>query len=518
MNLYRRLLFLILFIATVTAGCQRTQDVTPTPTTTGNPRPLTIGRDVYTIDFAELATDPATYEGYHLQLTGQYKPLPTLVCAQDPYPGPVAWGLVSDGYLAYASGYAHLRSLIPTGLTMTVQGQWRYWAGPVGCGKQAAHQEFWYLAVTDIVAPSPITRVTLTPPGADGEQPTAAATEVAIVTTPADIPPETAVPPTADLPTIPAAATLPITLTLSPTTEGVETGVGTPASTSVGTPVDTGGGTAVATPTIPAPTPTITSGGVITVTGTPDLNATPTKEGDGEEPPPPPSDGTNTPGPSPTPTSTPMVINMGEIEDKFLAVERLGSNEAHSWEVNISANDVLTAYAVAVQEDIVLTLLDASGKVIITENSALPGMVETLVQSITNAGSYRLHVSASSGAATDYALMLRFNSSYAFVIKGVLRYGDSKTASMPADSDEFWHFAGTAGDNVTITITPGAGQDAFFKLYDTNAVDMDYFIDEGDVGEAETFSFTLPVTGLYSIHVGEFNYGAMGYTIVLVKN
>ncbi|MCB8966009.1 MAG: hypothetical protein H6660_03860 [Ardenticatenaceae bacterium] len=482
-------------------------DRTATPTQTGNPVPLAVNRDVYTIEFTELAAAPAAYEGYRLRLTGLYKPLPTLVCATDAHPSPATWGLVADGYLAYIDGYAHLRTLLPSGLTMTVEGQWRHWEGPVGCGKEATHQEIWYLAASEIVDPSPITRVTLTPAGNDEgviaqlETPTPA--EVISEETP--IPPtatptievdETAVPPTLPpISTVPSISTPPLVITITPTIMPI---------------------TITVTPTADAKseTPTITPGA--TITGTPGINtATPTPGDDTVQQTP---TATSTAGPSPTPSSTPTLIDMGDIEDQFLAVETLGLNEAHQWSVAIEANEVLTAYVAAPNADMVITLLDENGTVIDTQNNAPAGEIETFVHFIPNDGTYVLHVSSNTATATDYALMLRFNESYAFVLRGILSYGNSQEVSLPADNDDFWHFSGQAGDEISITVLPDAAGDAFLKLYDGEAEDISGFIDEGGVGEAEEYTLTLPATGFYSVRLGEFDFNPMTYTIVLVKN
>lgn len=527
MNLYQPLFLLGLLIWGM-VGCQATVDTTPTAE--GNPVPLTVNREVYTIAFSELAAAPEAYEGYHLQLTGQYKPLPTLVCAENPYPSPATWGLVADGLLAYAGGYTQLRALAPTGLTMTVEGQWRHWQGPVGCGKQAAQQEIWYLAVTNVVSPSPIAQVTLTPPGnvdviAEIDTPEAtigAETETSTPTvvteeTPTISAEETPVFTTTLSPTLPPIATAPFSLTV--TIAATPAPITTPLTTTTTTPTpEEGERLETLTPTITGtingtPVPATVTG----IAGTP-ATAAPTSSGQATNTAVPQATATNPPGVTPTATTPPTVVDMGDIEDQFLAVENLGRNEAHDWELTITANEVLTAYVAAVQEDIVLTLLDNDGNIIVTQNNAIAGDIETLVRPISTAGTYVLRISTSNATATDYALMLRYNESYAFVLRGTLQYGDSETVSLPDNNDDFWHFAAVTGDKVTIAVAPDTTTDAFLKVYDVDAEDLSGFIDQEGTGAAEEYAFTVPADGLYSIRIGEFDFQEMRYTITLIKN
>jgi hypothetical protein len=89
---------------------------------------------------------------------------------------------------------------------------------------------------------------------------------------------------------------------------------------------------------------------------------------------------------------------------------------------------------------------------------------------------------------------------------------------MQEDNDHFWHVYGTAGETVTIRVTPSDSSDLFIRLFGPNDTLLVDFHDETGDGEVEEIlSFTLPETGIYSILVGEFNFGRSDYSIELIS-
>src|SRR5690606_12333742 len=117
--------------------------------------------------------------------------------------------------------------------TITVDGRWLQWTGPVGCGKTAGVEEIWYLAVQNVVEPHPLVRAT---PG------TVTAVAGAPTALPGATAPATALPsPTGVTPLSPASATPTPTLAA-------------PAGTATGSPEPYPGATQTATVT-PAGTP-----------------------------------------------------------------------------------------------------------------------------------------------------------------------------------------------------------------------------------------------------------------------
>jgi hypothetical protein len=131
------------------------------------------------VSVPELAADPEVYAGPLLRITAQYRRAPVVVCEGLTRSSPATWMLAQDEQLLAARGFEDLViPLLPPRMMVTVEGVLRHWRGPLGCGKDAPVRDVWYLAVTDVVSPNPVARVTLTPEGQApaGETPTELAT------------------------------------------------------------------------------------------------------------------------------------------------------------------------------------------------------------------------------------------------------------------------------------------------------------------------------------------------------
>ncbi|MCA9934851.1 MAG: hypothetical protein KC415_13045 [Anaerolineales bacterium] len=220
---------------------------------TAVPVELVVNGQPLLVTFDQLNNDPASLLGQRIRVTGDFARISPPNCL--PYSGPTfRWGLVADALQLNARGFEPIVRLVPEGTSMTIEGIWQRYVGPLGCGKEPAVETVWYLEVTQIVQPNPLPNFggTLVDAGADG-----------LTVEPGEL-----------TPTVPS---------LSPTEDGAE------PTAVAGTPTPSTTPTASATPTI-TPTPDATAG-----TATPTASATPT--------------GTLLPTvtgtpPTPTPTST----------------------------------------------------------------------------------------------------------------------------------------------------------------------------------------------------------------------
>ncbi|WP_374687264.1 hypothetical protein [Promineifilum sp.] len=212
------------------------------------------------IGFAELNADPAAFRDRRIQVSGVYTPVEVPDCR--PFAGPVVrWSLVDEELQLNAIGFENVLPLLDDGTEMTIAGIWRVYQGPLGCGKEPADDELWYLAVDQILEPNPLF-------GAGGSSLTVVAGSPQPTLPPLDL----ALPTPAATTALTATETLPPTASLAPTLPF--------------------GLTMTSTPTIPVsgtPSPTVTVGATGTL-GTPAGTGTPTL--------------TVTPGPSPTPSPT----------------------------------------------------------------------------------------------------------------------------------------------------------------------------------------------------------------------
>lgn len=487
----RHVVVAILLAFLVLAGCRPPADVMPTPF--GQAPPLLPAADrVSPARLADLVNNPSAYENLVVQVSGEYGRVPQLVCRAQLHRPPGAWLLKSGDIQVRAAGYEGvLRPAAGQDVTLTVEGRWLRWRGLVGCGKEARQQEIWYLDVTRILSPNPLVFVAPAP----GEA-------------------------VADLPPTPIAETPPIEeeepeerpeLPEPPPEEEDDE----PAAT--------------ATPT-PTPTPTATPDDEddeddeaderLTGTPTPTPTATP-DEPPGDLPDQTPTP-TFTPVPGQTATPTPAPSAQGRLEPELVVKGSLAAGAVHLWEFELDAPDTATI-SVAPHPDlnVALTLLGPDGQVIVdNQDNASTGRTESVGDvELPAAGIYQLLIRRVSGQAGAYAAVMLLSDSYTIVFPGSLRYGDSATVTMAAESDHMWHFPGTAGDSITIIITPQDNSDIFFALYGPDMSSLVGLVDSGGPGEAEgLINFTLPSTGFYSIEVMENDFARSNYRIDLTRN
>ena len=111
--------------------------------------------DVVVLSFAELNSAPDTYQNQRIRVTGDKVTIPEKECRL--YSGPsFTWGLIAEDLQLYALGYEEVLKRLPDGLTMTVEGVWRLYDGPLGCGKEPGDGQAWYLQVERIISPNPL--------------------------------------------------------------------------------------------------------------------------------------------------------------------------------------------------------------------------------------------------------------------------------------------------------------------------------------------------------------------------
>ncbi len=259
-----------------------------------------------TVTFAELNDNPLAYLNNSILVIGDYLPVDQADCLDVVGPD-IRWSLTADSLQLDVVGFTRIARLLPAGTNMTVQGIWRLYQGPLGCGKGPPPGSLWYLDAKKIVQPNPLVSEggqtipveirdstlglpqILSTASATENIPTAtlmtvtATAEGTILPLPTD--PSQLIP--TQTPLVPGEITPSPTATLSPT-NGVPTNtpdpnVTLPAATDSATAVPTnspGNGTPTLTPETPPlpPTATKTNGGGYPgpeETLTPTLTATP---------------------------------------------------------------------------------------------------------------------------------------------------------------------------------------------------------------------------------------------------
>lgn len=505
----RYLLFITLIV--LLAACTSPEPGTPTPFAASELQPQPAGITSVAVELTELAANPDTFIGAQLIVSGQFTPLPRLVCSGQVYRSPATWQLGVGEVRALMSGFREpLQTLLPENVEVTVAGVWRTWEGPVGCGKEATVQQLHYLEIREIVSPNPIAQVT----GDAAANPTATGAE-GIPEPPAENGGETT--PTAEQPeqTPTAAETAVSTPTggapLTPTaTNAFNTP--TPSATTTGTPDDDSGADGTSTPTATAGGPTATA------TATSDGTAVPTATSNG-------SGGNPTAAPtSPslaTPTQPPDEVSAGTIAPGQLGFELVGDQQIHAWNVSLGLGDVITV-SVAGQpgKDMVISLVDPNGQTLVdSQNSAGSGSIERLNNfTINTDGAHKLLVRTADNTAADYVLTIYDDASFPFIFQDIMEYGDSASGvSLTADSDDYWLFYGEVGDNITLSVDPtGSDTDLFLTLWNSTG-DVDDS-DETDLGATETINYTIASDGMYALQVADWDFLPRGYAISLTQN
>lgn len=497
MNKYWFFFLLIVLVM----GCQpQIVETTGTPTATIPP----LAGEPIPVELSALAANPTIYENTYIQLTGQYTKQPRLVCESNAHPSPVTWGLSSATLLALAGGFdEQLRPLLPQGLTMTVAGRWQHWQGDVGCGDVVQPKDLWYLQVTEIISPSPLTQVTLTPGGIPiaqaGETPAADATPIAEGTMP-PVGEGTAVIPTQQ-PPIEAPTESNVRATIPNTTPGIKPTEDPSDPRPTPTPTDrftnntaTPGGIATATTAS-------NQSGTTTPTATPLPGASPTI------------------GPTPTTssltTSTPVPtpIEMGQIDPETLIMDFLNSNESHLWTFdNEFPNNNLTIQVVpSALADLTITVYDPNGLPIANQTNTGTGLMGVITGlNLPREGIYDIVLADKNNTAGDYAIItlddLSFNISF-----HQIDYGVSQTTSFTENEEQIWFFDGSEDDLLTITAAPTTGTpDIGFELIGPFADSLEYIDESFESSNPEVLSdYFLTDTGLHGIWLFGTDSGTM---------
>lgn len=111
------------------------------------------------VTFEELNADPQAFIGRRLQASGAYTPKDRPDCAH--FAGPlIRWTMVDEGLQLNATGFEAILNMVQPGTSMTVEGTWQLYQGPVGCGKAPPSGSVWFLAVDQIIEPNPLVNST----------------------------------------------------------------------------------------------------------------------------------------------------------------------------------------------------------------------------------------------------------------------------------------------------------------------------------------------------------------------
>ena len=501
----QRYLIFFLVLVTLLIACGKARP-TPTPFAEENGTEEALDPiEPLALSIADLAADPEAYADSFVEITGQYRRLPLLVCNSDPHPAPATWQLVAaDGSTVPIGGFdSQVRSLLPNDLTVTVVGVWQLFEGPVGCGKNATSRQIWYLKAREIVSPSPIARVTLTPTGsgiqiAEGDD----------LSTPQDN-----------------------NVTATPTrAEDEETPIGTPTPASTTVPAPPGDGTPTgvsATPTDDgeAREPTLTptregESGIGTPTTTPTTNGSVTPTASSGSPMPTPANGTPNGTPNATlPAGTTATPNPNDFDTVAFdplgpeqpVLEILEADQAHLYPVIFDYNGAITITTVAEPTmNLVLEIIGPASNVVQQANNTGNGGLEAIVNAQLNVSQdYNIRIYNLNQNGGNYCLVFSEGGGFPDSIKGRIEYGQTITDEIEVLGIDYWCFLGAEGDNVTISAA-ATGSEGDFVVGLFGPPDFDAI---GPVfQDADIVNTRLMKDSMYLIGVLAFEARATGHT------
>lgn len=458
-----------------------------------------------TITLSDLNSDPQQYSGEYVQLSGDLRRSPKIDCDTKARNSPASWLLADDDLTVSVGGSSQGLNQLLSGINgVTVAGHWLRWEGPIGCGRQTENEELWFLSVDQVTSPNPVAMVpVLIDPSAPEYTVTGQRPEPTSEFGDQPVPGDSSTPvPQGDRDT-PTSTLIPLLVTPSETATVTST-----PTIDLTTPEDL---TPAKTPESFQPTETATQ-------GAPDSTATLTTVT-------PPSTRSATPASTNTPTSTatvgaPQVIDQMVLDVSSIETGLLGTNETHRWPHVITATKTLTVQVASdLSLDVAIRILDPAGNTIAEQNASQNDRPEILGNvSLAEPGTYDILVSSPSGEPGNYAILISDDDSYLFFFQGTLDIGDGGSAVMIEESDHFWHFTGASGQVISINVVPDNDADLFLNLFGTDGVSLIRFHDETGSGEPEQIiSYLLPDTGIYSLRIGEYNFGPAAYAIFLTE-
>ncbi len=123
----------------------------PTPT----PHVQDAAREPQTITFTELNDNPLAYLNQTILVSGEFLPLEQSNCRRTSGPL-IQWSLTAENLQLDVLGFERIVQLLPDATPMTIQGTWRLYQGPRGCGKAPPRGSMWFLEAKKIVQPNPL--------------------------------------------------------------------------------------------------------------------------------------------------------------------------------------------------------------------------------------------------------------------------------------------------------------------------------------------------------------------------
>ncbi len=209
----------------------------------------------------------------------------------------------------------------------------------------------------------------------------------------------------------------------------------------------------------------------------------------------------------------------GHIDSGTVVNGSLASSTNDLWTFNGTSGRYATITLTPEEEnvDLTLTLIDPSGNVLVSIDNGYAADLETLTDVLLpEDGTYIVEAGEFFNEAGRYTMSLILSDEPQFGGGGRIEFGQEINSELLENSEHNWIFSGTAGQLVTIVLTPLTDQlDAIMELQGPNG-EMLLSLDEGFAGDPEIVNgFELEVTGDYIITVFGFAGNRGSYSLAL---
>jgi Bacterial pre-peptidase C-terminal domain len=219
-------------------------------------------------------------------------------------------------------------------------------------------------------------------------------------------------------------------------------------------------------------------------------------------------------------TSVPLRATVaGHIDSGTTVNGSLRDSAKDIWTFNGNSGRYATITLTPEEEnvDLTLTLIDPSGNVLVSIDNGYAADLETLTDILLpEDGTYIIEAGEFFNEAGRYTVSLLLSDEPQFGGGGRIEFGQEIRSDLVENSEHHWIFNGTAGQLVTIILTPLDDQlDAILELESPNGEEL-INLDEGFAGDPEVVNgFELKVTGDYIITVYGFAGNSGSYTLSL---
>jgi hypothetical protein len=209
----------------------------------------------------------------------------------------------------------------------------------------------------------------------------------------------------------------------------------------------------------------------------------------------------------------------GHIDSGTLVNGSLENSAKNIWTFNGRSGRYVTITLTPEEAniDLTLTLIDPSGNVLVSIDNGFAADPESLTDILLSEdGTYIIEVGEFFNEIGRYTVSLLLSEELQFGGGGRIEFGQEISSELADGTSHNWLFNGTAGQSVTIILTPLDNQlDAIMELESPDEALL-FALDEGFAGDAEVVTgFELTVTGDYIITVFGFAGNSGSYTLSL---